>query len=101
MIADDVACRGVVDRSRNALKVIEALVALGVLRTLHVGEQGVKVAEQIARVDHAALGVAGVDGLALKANGCLGSVKALPLQLADGAAVDRVGVLAAKGVDVQ
>ena len=37
-----------------------------------------------------------MDGLALKADGRLGGVKALPLQLADGAAVDRVGVLAAK-----
>ena len=42
-----------------------------------------------------------MDGLALKADGHLGGVKALPLQLADGAAVDRVGVLAAKGIDIQ
>ena len=42
-----------------------------------------------------------MDGLALKANGCLGGVKALPFQLANGTAVDRVGVLAAKGLDVQ
>ena len=42
-----------------------------------------------------------MDGLAFKANGCLGGIEALPLKLADGAAVDRVGVLAAKGLDVQ
>ena len=90
-----------VDGRRHALKMIEALVALGVFRALRVREQRVKVAEQIACVDHTALGVARVDGLALKADGRLGGVKALPLQLADGATVDRVGVLAAKGLDVQ
>ena len=101
MVADDIARRSVVDGSRHALKVIEALVALGVFRALHVGEQGIEVAEQIARVNHAALGVARVDGLALKANGCLGGVEALPLKLADGAAVDRVGILTAKVLDIQ
>lgn len=101
VITDDIARRGMVDRGRNALEVIEALVVLGVFRALRIREQRVKVAEQIARVDHAALGVTGMDGLALKVNGCLGGVKALPLQLANGTAVDRVGVLAAKGLDVQ
>ena len=101
MVADDIARRGVIDGRRYTLKVIKALVAFRILRALHVGEQRVEVAEQIACVDHTALGVARVDGLALKADGRLGGVKALPLQLADGAAVDRVGVLAAKGIDIQ
>ena len=96
VITDDIARRGMVDRCRDALKVIEALVALGVFRALLVGEQGVEVAEQVARVDHAPLGVAGVNGLALKANGCLGGVEALPLKLANRTAVDRVSVLAAE-----
>ena len=101
MVADDITRCGVIDGRRYALKVIKALVAFRILRALHVGEQRVEVAEQIACVDHTALGVARVDGLALKADGRLGGVKALPLQLADGAAVDRVGVLAAKGIDIQ
>ena len=101
VITDDIARRGMVDRCRDALKVIEALVALGVFRALLVGEQGVEVAEQVARVDHAPLGVAGVNGLALKANGCLGGVEALPLKLANRTAVDRVSVLAAEGLDIQ
>ena len=101
MVADDIARCGVIDGRRYTLKVIKALVAFRILRALHVGEQRVEVAEQIACVDHTTLSVAGVDGLALKADGRLGGVKALPLQLADGAAVDRVGVLAAKGIDIQ
>ena len=96
MVADDIARCGVIDGRRYTLKVIKALVAFRILRALHVGEQRVEVTEQIACVDHTALSVARVDGLALKADGRLGGVKALPLQLADGAAVDRVGVLAAK-----
>ena len=37
VITDDIARRGMVDRCRDALKVIEALVALGVFRALLVG----------------------------------------------------------------
>ena len=79
MVADDIARCGVIDGRRYTLKVIKALVAFRILRALRVGEQRVEVAEQIACVDHTALGVARVDGLALKADGCLGGVKALPL----------------------
>lgn len=42
-----------------------------------------------------------MNGLALKANGCLGGVEALPLKLANRTAVDRVSVLAAEGLDIQ
>ena len=101
VVAHDVARRGVVDRRRDADVVDKSLVALGVLRARVGGQHVVELHEQVRRVDHAALGVAGVDRVALKAHGHVSGVKALPLELADGAAVDRVGVFATERRDIE
>ena len=101
VVAHDVAHRGVRDGARDALQVDKAVVAVGVLGA-HVRRQHpVEVGRDVQRVDHAVLGGAGVDRVALDAHGHVGRVEALPLQLADSAAVYGVGVLAPKGVDIE
>ena len=92
VVANNIARGGVVHCARDALYVVEALVAGGVLGALGLGQHAVETREEVGGVHHTVLGVAGVNGIAVKSNCGFAGVEALPFQLADRAAVYGIGV---------
>ena len=92
VVANNIARGGVVHCARDALYVVEALVAGGVLGALGLGQHAVETREEIGGVHHTVFGVAGVNGIAVKSNRGFAGVEALPFQLADRAAVYGIGV---------
>ena len=101
VVADDVA---ELDLGRRALDgdwVVEALVALGVLRALEGGDHLLELGCHGNCVDHDVLGAAGVHHDALEVDVGVGGVKALVVELAKSLAVDGVAVCCAKFVQVK
>ncbi len=101
VVADDVA---ELDLGRGTLDgnwVIEALVALGVLRTLECGDHLLELGSHGDGVDHDVLGAAGVDHDALEVDIGVSCVEALVIELAKGLAVDGVAVSCAEFVQVK
>lgn len=101
VIADDVA---ELDLGRGALDgdwVIEALVALGVLRTLEGGDHLLELGSHGNCVDHDVLGAAGVNHDTLEVDVGVSCVEALVIELAEGLAVDSVAVCCTKFIQVK
>ena len=93
MVAQDVGNRRLLDAAVEGDQVVESLVALGVFGFLLDRKETVQLLRDADGVAHLALGVAGMDVAALDADGSRGGVEVLELQLADLAAVDRIGVV--------
>ena len=101
VIADDVA---ELDLGRGTLDgdwVVEALVALGVLRALEGGDHLLELGSHGNCVDHDVLGAAGVNHDALEVDVGVSCVEALVVELAKSLAVDGVTVCCAKFVQVK
>ncbi|CAJ1853860.1 hypothetical protein OPFLODJI_02786 [Aeromonas hydrophila] len=90
-VADDVVQAGLFHCAVHLGQVEEALIAVGRLRGLLGGHGGVEAGGQGLAVDHAALGGAGVHIVADKAHGGAGGVEVLVFELAQLAAVYRIG----------
>ena len=101
VIADDVA---ELDFGRGALDgdwVVEALVALGVLRTLEGRDHLLELGSHGDCVDHDVLGAAGVNHDTLEVDVGVGSVEALVVELAESLAVDGIAVRSTEFVQVK
>ena len=101
VVADDVA---ELDLGRGALDgdwVVEALVALGVLRALEGGDHLLELGSHGDCVDHDVLGAAGVHHDTLEVDVGVGGVEALVVELSEGLAVDGVAVCCAKFVQIK
>ena len=101
VIADDVA---ELDLGRGALDgdwVVEALVALGVLRALEGGDHLLELGSHGNCVDHDVLSAAGVNHDALEVDIGVSCVEALVVELAEGLAVNGVAVSCTKFVQVK
>lgn len=101
VVADDVAK---LDLRRGALDgdwVVEALVALGVLRTLEGRDHLLELGSHGNCIDHDVLGAAGVNHDALEVDVSVGGVEALVVELAEGLAVDGVSVRGTEFVQVK
>ena len=101
MIADDVA---ELDLGRGALDgdwVVEALIALGVLRTLEGRDHLLELGSHGDGIDHDVLGAAGVNHDALEVDVGVSCVEALVVELAEGLAVDGIAVRCAKFVQIK
>ena len=101
VVADDVA---ELDLGRGALDgdwVVEALVALGVLRALEGGDHLLELGSHGDCVDHDVLGAAGVHHDTLEVDVGVSCVEALVVELTEGLAVDGVAVCCAKFVQVK
>ena len=101
VVADDVA---ELDLGRGALDgdwVIEALVALGVLRALEGGDHLLELGSHGDCVDHDVLGAARVNHDALEVDVGVSCVEALVVELSEGLAVDGVAVCCAKFVQIK
>ena len=101
VVADDVA---ELDLGRGALDgdwVVEALVALGVLRALEGGDHLLELGSHGNCVDHDVLSAAGVNHDTLEVDVGVSCVEALVVELTEGLAVDGVAVCCAKFVQVK
>lgn len=101
VVADDVA---ELDLGRGALDgdwVVEALVALGVLRALEGGDHLLELGSHGNCVDHDVLGATRVNHDALEVDVGVGGVEALVVELSEGLAVDGVAVCCAKFVQIK
>ena len=101
VIADDVAK---LDLGRGALDgdwVIEALVALGVLRALEGGDHLLELGSHGNCVDHDVLGAAGVNHDTLEVDVGVSCVEALVVELAESLAIDGVAVSCTEFVQVK
>ena len=101
VVADDVA---ELDLGRGALDgdwVVEALVALGVLRALEGGDHLLELGSHGDCVDHDVLGTAGVNHDTLEVDVGVSCVEALVVELTEGLAVDGVAVCCAKFVQIK
>ena len=101
VIADDVA---ELDLGRGALDgdwVVEALVALGVLRALEGGDHLLELGSHGNCVDHDVLGAAGMDHDTLEVDVGVGGVEALVVELAESLAVDGVSVRGTEFIQVK
>lgn len=101
VVADDVA---ELDLGRGALDgdwVVEALVALGVLRTLEGRDHLLELGSHGNCVDHDVLGAAGVNHDALEVDVGVSCVEALVVKLAESLSVDGIAVSCAKFVQVK
>ena len=101
MVADDVA---ELDLGRGTLDgdwVVEALIALGVLRTLESGNHLLELGCHGDCVDHDVLGAAGMDHDTLEVDVGVSCVETLVVELTEGLSVDGVAVCSAKFVQVK
>ena len=101
VVADDVA---ELDLGRGTLDgdwVVEALVALGVLRTLEGRDHLLELGSHGNCVDHDVLGATRVNHDALEVDVGVGGVEALVVELSEGLAVDGVAVCCAKFVQIK
>lgn len=101
VIADDVA---ELDLGRGALDgdwVVEALIALGVLRALEGRDHLLELGSHGDCVNHDVLGAAGVNHDALEVDVGVSCVEALVVELAESLSVDGVTVCCAKFVQVK
>ena len=101
VVADDVA---ELDLGRGTLDgdwVVEALVALGVLRALEGGDHLLELGSHGDGVDHDVLGAAGVNHDALEVDVGVGGVEALVVELAESLAVDGVAVRCTEFIQVK
>ena len=101
VVADDVA---ELDLGRGALDgdwVVEALVALGVLRALEGGDHLLELGSHGDCVDHDVLGTAGVNHDTLEVDVGVSCVEALVVELAEGLAVNGIAVCSTKFVQVK
>ena len=101
VIADDVA---ELDLGRGTLDgdwVVEALVALGVLRTLEGRDHLLELGSHGNCVDHDVLGATGVNHDALEVDVGVGGVEALVVELAESLAVDGVAVRSTEFIQVK
>ena len=101
VVADDVAK---LDLGRGTLDgdwVVEALVALGVLRTLEGRDYLLELGSHGDGIDHDVLGAAGVNHDALEVDVDVSCVEALVVELAESLSVDGVTVCCAKFVQVK
>ena len=101
VVADDVAK---LDLGRGTLDgdwVVEALVALGVLRTLEGRDYLLELGSHGNCVDHDVLGAAGVNHDTLEVDVGVGSVEALVVELAESLAVDGIAVRSTEFVQVK
>ena len=101
MVADNVFQHGAFLVAGHFAQVGKAFVALRAVGPLMDRQQGVEFHGDELRVDHAVLGVARVNVSAVKNDHGRGGVKVLILQLAQSAAVDGVGVVSAKILNVE
>ena len=101
VVADDVAK---LDLGRGTLDgdwVVEALVALGVLRTLKGRDHLLELGSHGDCVDHDVLGATGVHHDALEVDVGVGGVEALVVELAESLAVDGIAVRSTEFVQVK
>ena len=101
VVADDVA---ELDLGRGTLDgdwVVEALVALGVLRALEGGDHLLELGSHGDCVDHDVLGTAGVNHDTLEVDVGVSCVEALVVELAEGLAVNGIAVCSTKFVQVK
>ena len=101
VVADDIAK---LDLGRGTLDgdwVVEALVALGVLRTLEGWDHLLELGSHGNCVDHDVLGATGVHHDALEVDVSVGGVEAFVVELAESLAVDGVAVRCAEFVQVK
>ena len=101
VVADDVA---ELDLGRGTLDgnwVVEALVALGVLRALESGNHLLELGSHGDGVDHDILGAAGVNHDALEVDIGVSCVEALVVELAESLAVDGVTVCSTEFIQVK
>ncbi len=101
MVADDVAERSILYAALHVDEVIEAFVALGVLRTLFFGQLLHILHGHERGVDHLVLGGAWVYVRALERDLGRGSVEVLELELAHFATVHGVGKVTAEELYVE
>ena len=101
MVADDVVHLGQLHLTLDVSQVEEAFVAGGVARVLLDRQHLVELHRQQRGVDHRVLGRAGVDAQAVDDNLSSAGVEVFILQLAQLAAVDGVGKVCAKALDVK
>ena len=101
MVADDVAQRGLCHAALHIREVEEALIALGLFRYFVLGQQRVEVHCHGCSVDHHVLGAAGVNAHAVHRQHCGGSIEVLVFDLAEGAAVHGVAVVAAELLHIE
>ena len=101
VVADDVA---ELDLGRGTLDgdwVVEALVALGVLRTLEGRDHLLELGSHGNCVDHDVLGATGVNHDALEVDVSVGGVEALVVELAESLAVDGIAVRSTEFIQVK
>ena len=101
VVADDVAQRGLCHAALHVREMEEALVALGLLGYFILGQQRVEVHRHGRGVDHHVLGAAGVDAHAVHRQDGGGGVEVFIFDLAEGAAIRGVAVVAAKLLHVE
>ena len=101
MVADDVAELNLGRGTLDGDWMVEALVALGVLRTLEGGDHLLELGCHGNCVDHNVLGAAGVHHDALEVDVGVGGVEALVVELAESLTVDGVSVSCAEFVQVK
>ncbi len=101
MVADDVVGRGLLAVAAHALKVKEAVVAVGELRALGRRQHLVEAHNGLGGVDHHALGRARVARKAVRADLGLGRVERLVAELSERAAVDGVAELGPELLEVE
>ena len=101
VVADDVAELDLGRRAFDGDWMVEALVALGVLRALESGNHLLELGSHGDGVDHDILGAAGVNHDALEVDIGVSCVEALVVELAESLSVDGVAVSCAKFVQVK
>ena len=101
VVADDVAKLDLGRRALDGDWVVEALVALGVLRALEGGDHLLELGSHGNCVDHDILGAAGVNHNTFEVDVSVGGVEALVVELAESLAVDGIAVRSAEFIQVK
>ena len=101
VVADNIAQLGLFDVALYAQQMVEALVAFGLFGRLVFWHPLGKLGSQPVGVDHLSLGIARMHAHALDGNLGRGCVEVLKLQVAQVAAVHRIGPLASETLHVE
>ena len=101
VVADDVAQLGFLAVAVDAQQMVEALIAVGGLGDVGLGNEGVELASQTTGVDHLALGITRVYAHTLDDDLGGSSIEVLILQVAQVAAIHGVGPLASELLDIE
>ena len=101
VVADDVGQGGVLHTALHANQVVETFVLNGVLGGFAFGKESGKLGGHACGVNHLVLGIAGVHADTRDFYAGRGSVEVLKLQLAQFAAVHRVGPFATETLYIE